>query len=1212
MYRQQKLNVGVITLAVVAMLVSAVLWGIFAYQNYTEFDRQWRINDIRMQHTYEAYADYIELIGYGALIHDFKNLVLRQDRRYFERIEAYVPEIKAAEARLRNLIEGDAEKAALDTFAYTINQYIENYRLMQRLVDQGMTTAELDARVKIDDRPAIAARSALLQMFNDRHDRVRAASEKQLNNIKRQLVFGALILFPIILVSLFFVKNLLRVARSNERLEIARKETDTLLQTTPDSVLAVDTSGTIIKANKTAIDYFGYGDALLGMRIESLIPERFRADHVGQRNMFFKDPGRRSMAPDRRVIALLADGSERDVSVELGYADIDTGAFSVISIRDVTEQKKMLLALQQSEKRMTLATQSMSFGVWDWDVVSGELIWDDAMLSIYGMTRNEFRGEYTDWSDHLHPEDRQRAEQQLQKAVDEERDWTSEFRIVRPNGQVRYIEAAAAMLRDGDDHIIRMIGLNNDITHRKKAEQELLRAKEDAEYAAQAKSQFLANMSHEIRTPMNAVLGMLTLMQDTQLDSRQQHCLQSAHTAARSLLDILNDILDFSKLEAGKMTLHAVPFELDEVLHGTVDLFNVVAAVKSIDLLMDVKPNVYCQLTGDSMRLGQVLNNLVSNAIKFTSRGSVKVKVATVNANSKLCRLRFTVQDSGIGLLPEQIEKITQPFTQADMSTTRQYGGTGLGLSIVNGILHLMDSQLEIRSELDVGSEFSFEIDLPLQPGAKQYSDRAIQYHTVLLSSSDQHTREMIGEYFTAWRKHLRIFDQFEVAQQAASAGELKDCELLIADLSQAGIVAELQQVCEFWENSTSPAFMSNILLLVDDPTYVIPTAILEKFKPIALCKPLTPSRLFDAISNKRSGSLLATGVSDLDRAVSISRPIKGSRILVAEDVLTNQLIAVDFLEKLGMKAVVVENGAEAVERVKQETFDAVLMDFHMPVMNGLAASLSIRQLEQGYQLPIIAMTAAAFEQDVQKALDAGMNAHIAKPVNILELAEKLVEQIPAKTDAATSLTAAVAPGSGLQLSADQLPRGMELEDLPEHFLLRPQLFYDCLQAFVAEFSGWETEVQAALEARDWAKVSELAHKLKGAASNAAAFELAAVAKSLQQQADSGSEPAPETTCRLLRRFIEDIAAVSTPEQVREESGELLDDMALQQALEEIHEGLLKQRYIPLERVKSVLQQLPQPADPVQLTRFYLALEQFDFVKAREYFEALVAQEDSV
>ena len=331
-----------------------------------------------MQETYQAYADYVELIGYGALIHDFKNLVLRQDRRYFERIEATVPKIKEAESRLRQLIEGDAEKAALDTFSATIDRYIDNYRLMQQLIDQGMTTEVLDARVKIDDRPAIAARTQLLQLFSARHDRVRQASESELNTIKQQLIFGVLILIPIVLVSLLFVRGLLRLTRSNIRLEIARKETDTLLQTTPDSVLAVDATGTIIKANKTAIDFFGYGDALLGMRVESLIPERYRTNHVSQRNMFFKDPGRRSMAPDRRVIAQLADGSERDVSVELGYADIETGAFSVISIRDVTEQKKMVLALQQSEKRMSLATQSMGFGVWDWDVVSGELIWDDS------------------------------------------------------------------------------------------------------------------------------------------------------------------------------------------------------------------------------------------------------------------------------------------------------------------------------------------------------------------------------------------------------------------------------------------------------------------------------------------------------------------------------------------------------------------------------------------------------------------------------------------------------------------------------------------------------------------------------------------------------------------------------------------------------------------------------------------------------------------
>ncbi|MFW1676906.1 response regulator [Pontibacter sp. JAM-7] len=1194
------------------MLIAAVLWGYFAYRNYSEFDQQWHINDVRMQQTHEAYADYVELIGYGNLIHNFKNLVLRQDRKYLDHLDKLAPQIRAKQEELNNLLETHAERTALKTLFSTVELYLSNYRLIQTLIDEGLTTAELDARVKIDDRPAMAAKAELSRLLNLRHQRVRQASENELQTIKQQLVFGVLILIPIVLVSILFVVALIRLQSNNIRLQMAQKETDTLLQTTPDSVLAVNADGTIIKANKTALDFFGHGDAMVGMSVEQLIPERYRHSHVALRDSFFTDPGRRSMAPERRVMAELADGSEREVAIELGYADVEIGAFSVLSIRDVTEQKKITHALQQSQQRMALAAKSMGFGVWDWDVASGELIWDDAMLKLYGMTADNFHGDYDDWAEHLHPDDRARAELQLAKAVEESDSWNTEFRIVRQDGQVRHMEAAALCVRDQAGQITRMIGLNNDITQRKRNESELLKAKEAAELAAQAKSQFLANMSHEIRTPMNAVLGMLTLMQDTQLDTRQQHCLQSAHTAAKSLLDILNDILDFSKLEAGKMTLHNVPFELDEVIHDTADLFNVVAAVKSLDLQLDVKPDVYCQLQGDSMRIGQVLNNLVSNAIKFTSKGSVRICISRVASDNRQCRLRFAVQDSGIGLMQEQIEKITQPFTQADMSTTRVYGGTGLGLSIVNGILGLMRSQLEITSELDVGSEFAFEVDLQLQPEAQQYSDRVIEYQTVLLSSSDTHTREMIGQYFTAWHKRLRTFDNLMAAKEAAKQDTLADCELLIADLSQAGAVAELTEICQFWQDNAQPDFVSNLVLLLDDAEFRVPTSILQQFTPVVLHKPLTPSRLFDAISNKRSAHLRKVGENSLDRAVALSRPIKGSRVLVAEDVLTNQLIAVDFLEKLGMKPVVVDNGAEAVERVKQERFDAVLMDFHMPVMNGLEASLSIRQLEDGYDLPIIAMTAAAFEQDVNKAIEAGMNAHIAKPVDILELAEKLLQNIPTKTTATKYATSpATVSQEGLGLSAEQLPRGMQLDELPEHFLLRPQLFLDCLNAFVIEFSGWEAEVMTAVETRDWAKVSQLAHKLKGAASNAAAFELAAVAKSLQQQADSGSEPAPETTCRILQRFLDDIAAVTLPGGGSDVPLQQMSEAELQQAIDEIRDSLQKQRYLPVDQLKSTLQQVAARHDPVVLTKFFHAVEQFDFAKARECFEQLLAGENS-
>jgi signal transduction histidine kinase len=407
-----------------------------------------------------------------------------------------------------------------------------------------------------------------------------------------------------------------------------------------------------------------------------------------------------------------------------------------------------------------MALEAGSVGTWQWDIPDNVLTWDQRMYELYGVSIDTPGLAYEHWQRALHPEDRERSEAAITLALQGEKEFTQRFHIVLPNGNIRHIQAYALIERDDTNTPLRMIGLNQDVSAEVEAQEALNRAKEMAEAAGRAKADFLATMSHEIRTPMNGVIGMTNLLLDTSLDEQQLDYANTVKSCGNSLLALINDILDFSKSEAGRMTIEAIPFSAQDLAKEVASLFSAIADEKSLNLSVEVSNPPPPSVIGDPTSLRQVVTNLVSNALKFTTEGGVTIAVAISDSEETpdegFCRLQIAVKDTGIGLSEKAQKNLFQPFTQADSSTTRKFGGTGLELSISRRLAEMIGGTLAVSSIQGSGSTFSIDLRLPVAVSdpfaAIESGERSLR---VLLIEDDADRRRSIAEWLSGWHCHL-------------------------------------------------------------------------------------------------------------------------------------------------------------------------------------------------------------------------------------------------------------------------------------------------------------------------------------------------------------------------------------------------------------------------------------------------------------------------
>jgi PAS domain S-box-containing protein len=924
--------------------------------------------------------------------------------------------------------------------------------------------------------------------------------------------------------------------RAEEALKRTHREMEVLFENSRVGIILLRGDRTFVKGNQRFAEIFGY------THINEIIGKNSRIIHLDEES--YRDFGTRHYQkllaglPARVEYRLRKKDGAPVWCVLSGKAldpamppDLSRGVLWCID--DISEQKAAEEALRESEERFRTMTDAAKDAIMMMDQEGKVTFWNKSAETVFGYSREEALG--CDLLSLVAPgEFRDKAREGMpafaQTGHGTALGKTLELIALRKEGSCFPVEVSlsAVQMREG----LHVIGLARDITDRKEFEARLIETNRELEeatrlanemaakagHANQAKSAFLATMSHEIRTPLNGIIGMNGLLLETPLSPEQEKYCHAVQASAESLLSIINEILDFSKIEAGKVDIEAIDFDLQSVLDEIGETLSVAPQKKGLEYICQMDPDVPSALVGDPGRLRQVLVNLVGNAVKFTDKGEIVVRVSMQNNGPSHVTLQFTVSDTGIGIAEERIQSLFEPFVQADSSTTRKYGGTGLGLAISIDLVHLMGGSMGVKSRPEEGSTFWFNLIFEKQRSAGEEGEGEGAALALLgkrvLVVDDNETNRLLA------RIHLEHWGCFpeEAADGQAALGALFAalergtpfdiivCDMQMPVMDGAGLARAARRHPEL--GRLPIILMSSIGLAADENDAALFDSRLDK--------PVRPARLKETLVRALSGaSALRESAPAPPVSLNASRRL---RILVAEDHPTNQQVALAILRKMGHHADAVGNGIEAVEVLCRVRYDMVLMDVHMPEMDGIEASRTIRDagspvLDHG--IPIIAMTALAMQGDKERCLDAGMDDYVTKPVRkealfaAIERNSPLVgtvsepeEEVGEEKSMAARGPESPAQGAGrVEQKLESGLRVFNKEELMSTLDNDEEVLEAVIGDYLGQTRGQIEGLERALEQGDAKHAMLLAHAVKGASATVSAERAAEYAMRTERAA---------------------------------------------------------------------------------------------------------------
>lgn len=1096
----------------------------------TEISKNWANFEVNRSEKARAANSLYQELGYGGMIHRYKNMVLRHDLSQLPAIKAHINRARSSLDRYAYLSVNDQEKTALENIHNSLNLYTHATLKIKSAIESKYAPESIDSLVKINDIPALQALDNL-EIENSYSDQRKNINKTRLlNQLRRTLGFGGMIhqfknyilrkehaLNTIVLNKTADAKSIIKQYQTLPHNEIEEKslyriksvinkyeeathlvndliKKGTLKAKNIDKHVQIDDSlafsalNTLmqqisIEHNKDASNIEKYLSRLNQMAIASLW--FFSVAIIFLIASFYWLIRIQIISPIShvtKVLNKLANGqTDIDINIRSRSEEID----QLLSASHVFKQQSKTLSNERSLLKSIINANPDAIYWKNMDgVYQG---YNERYIHLFGMQDKDIIGKSD--IDIFGSEIGSKFLEEDKKALNQEEPLHMEKVAQTVNNEAIYLDTVLSPYKDKKTNKnIGLIGISHDITAHKMLQDQLIAAKEAADAASKTKSNFLANMSHEIRTPMNAIIGLTELTLRTSLDTQQKDYLNNVLNFSQSLLGLLNDILDFSKIEAGKLEIESTEFLLEKVLNNVAHIVGVKASEKDLDIIYDYARDLPNALVGDSLRLGQVLINLISNAIKFTEHGEITIKINIVNDKKDYIELSFSIEDTGVGMTKEQLSKLFQSFSQADTSISRQYGGTGLGLAISKNLVELMGGVINVESIPDKGSRFFFTC--------------------VFKKSTRQHAEQSLPANMLG--KRVLIVDD-NISAQIVLSRQMKDLGFKV-DIANSGFDA----IDKIVNNNNSPyalilmdwkmpgkdgletaqeirhlklSIQPYMIMVSGHKNHELVTRAENVGIKTFLLKPVNHSVMFDTVLKIFSDT--PSTPRRQKKTKSYKEPLlENKSIFLVEDNPINQQIARELLQQAGLKVTIANNGQECLDNLEENTFDCILMDLQMPVLDGIETTRKIRQMAKYNDLPIIAMTANAMKTDVDNCHDAGMNDHISKPININKLfdtlkkylgGKKTVNNLITETNDHTIKSTIEKTTQDLSLSVNE---GLERLDGDKN------LYLEILEQFLAMIDDCLPAIKQALIDNDIPNALTLIHDLKGTAGNISANEM--------------------------------------------------------------------------------------------------------------------------